>query len=268
MVAYVDGAGTGHNFGRYVMAGYVAFVHQWQEFADAWSSELQRYPAIPFFRMASMRNAAWRYEIGISKDQAELKTKRLGRLLQDSSLILFSAISSVSQEEFERVMTDTGLRANKDVRQAMGRLCFKTHYTYLFHSIAARVLWKLRDLEIVGDQVDFVFDREDQLFNNANVLLKNLRDRLPLEIRDMLGDASQNNDQTLVPLQAADYLAATARDYYAEPKNTKKRKRLLAASGTGHKNATLIHTEEHLRTMATALMKPRPVDLVLSNSAD
>jgi hypothetical protein len=77
----------------------------------------------------------------------------------------------------------------------------------------------VRDLGIVGDQVDFVFDRENELFDNANDLLRRTRRFFDPALFHMCGDAIQRDEDRVLPLQAADLIAGVAKDHCNDPQN-------------------------------------------------
>jgi hypothetical protein len=255
IAAHIDGAGTADGTGRYVMAGYVGFAQSWEDFVEKWNIELNRHPPIPYFRMACIRSHDWRVAHRISREQAEQKLRRLSHLLKGPE-ILFSVVTSVRQEDFQEIVTDSGILGDKQIRQVLGKFGLKTHYMYLFHSVIARTLWHLHKKLQIWDEVDFFFDRENKLFENANAFLEKIRPQLPPEIKSMLATANERESRNRIQLQAADLLAARARDYYNNPRHETE-KLLLAISGKldPEKNATLIHTRKHLRQMVEALQR-------------
>jgi hypothetical protein len=253
LAAYFDGAGTPQSTGRYVIAGYVAYALNWEKLVTAWDRQLKRRPAIPFFRNASMRHLEWRLSNGLSRQDAKWKTNDLARILK-SPLIQFSVVCSVDEPDFKSLVIDSGIVQDKQIRKAVGKFCFRSHYSYLFHSVVARTLWKLYDLGIRDDEVNFFFDTEQKHFECANRLLEKLKPTLPIEIRDMAGTANQQEGRKVLPLQMADLLASRARDYYRDPRE-KKRKQLSAVAGQRDpkRNTSLIHSRKHLRRMVAAL---------------
>jgi hypothetical protein len=255
--AFVDGSGPGHNNGRYVMAGYVAFCPIWSDIAERWEQTLAETPSIPKFKLTLSRNKEWRDQVGITEDQMERKIALLSELVTPPKT-LFSVICSISEPDFKRVVEETNIKSNKHVRKVLGKYVFKTPYATLFHNVVARTLNKVRDLGIVGDQVDFVFDRENELFDNANDLLRRTRRFFDPALFHMCGDAIQRDEDRVLPLQAADLIAGVAKDHCNDPQNMEIRNQLLSLSGKGEHNATLHLTEQHIRNAITAITRPMP----------
>lgn len=65
--AYLDESSSGDSHGRFVIAGFVAFCHEWEDFAELWAAVLAAPPSVPYFRMSSFRSEEWRKEHGITK---------------------------------------------------------------------------------------------------------------------------------------------------------------------------------------------------------
>jgi hypothetical protein len=247
---FFDGSGPGQGHGRYVIAGFVAFAQTWCDIAERWKETLDSTPPIPKFKLSLSRNPTWRGEVGITADQMKSRIKKLSRLVTPPQT-LFSVVCSINADDFTDAVEASQIKGNKDVRVALGEYAFSTSYSMLFHSVVARTLWKVHDLGICGDQVDFVFDRENHLFDDAKKLLDLYRHAegsrgLPPEIAPLLGDAIQRDEDKLMPLQAADLLAGLAKDHCNDPQNHKSTKTLLALAGTGDHNTTLHHKRKRL----------------------
>ena len=255
--AFFDGSGPGHSNGRYVMAGFVSFCPTWGDIAEEWRKILDTRPAIPKFKMSLARNQEWRESIGITQTQMDDKIEQLSALVQPPRT-LFSVICSISQPEFRMIVTETEAQGNKHLRSILGKFTFKTAYALLFHNAISATLNKIRSLGIVGDQVDFVFDRENELFDNANILLKRTRRFFDPESYTMLGDAIQRDDDKVLPLQSADLIAALSKDQCNDPENMDLRNKIVKISGTGDYNATFHIREHHIRKLIAATLTPMP----------
>lgn len=254
--AFFDGSGPAGRDGRYVMAGFTASCSTWADIAEQWKTALQAKPAIPKFKMSLARNHTWRGDHRITKDQMDRKIRKLS-LLVTPPKTLFSVICSIDQGDFRELVESSGLRGDKVIRKALGKFCLTTPYTMLFHYVVATTLWRIHRLDICGDQVDFVFDRENKLFDDANALLRKLRPTLPVEIQNLLGDAVQRDEDKINPLQAADLIAARAKDQCNDQQNQKFRKAYRSLAGHGDHNATLHLEQRHIRAMLDKL-RARP----------
>jgi len=233
--AYVDESGSpGHN-GIFVMGGLIAFNLEWEAFLEPWAVVLGEDTAVPFFRTASFRDPVWRATHGLGADAANSKTEALAGIITYPPMA-FSVCCSVQKKDYRDIVVKSGAykRAGK-----LGRLWLKTPYAYCFHNIIALTLEKIvNKLGIVGDAVDFVFDRNDPLFDAANAMLRELRKSTVPEWRTTLGDVIPANDETVLPLQAADLLAGRLRDYCTSPKDAGVYESLLSVSGKGDSNIT------------------------------
>jgi len=211
MGGFFDGSGPANNFGRYVMAGFVSFCPTWAEIAERWAEVLAEKPAIPKFKLSLSRNPEWRGEWRISKDQMDRKIRKLAALVTPPST-LFSIICTIDIQEFHEVIESRKARSNRVLRKTLGKYTMKTPYAMLFHNTVAITLEQVSKLGIYGDQVDFVFDRENELFDNANTLLRNVRPIMKPELSGLLGDAVQRDEDKVLPLQAADLIAGLSKD--------------------------------------------------------
>jgi hypothetical protein len=245
--AYVDESSPADGHGRFVIAGYVSFCHEWEDFTDLWASTLAAAPAVPYFRMASFRDKKWREEHGITKEEADAKTEALASLIREP-YFLFSCACSISHDEFREIITPQARRFR------LGRLTWlKTPYNMVFQRLVRIVLWKIIKLGIVGDQVDFVFDDNDALFDDANKLRRELRTTLNEPYRSLLGEVIPGDNEKLKPLQVADLLAARLKDHCVDPKNIALETLLREITGKGDKNATRHLSRSEVEAFAAEL---------------
>jgi hypothetical protein len=249
--AYVDDSGSSGRDGFYVMAGIVAPTFVWDDFVDPWAEILNSGVPVPFFRQANFRDPEWRKAHGISKEQAEAKTNQLANAIKYPPL-LFSVCCSVSKQQYREAITDPQLWRNAG---RIGKLWLKTPYAFCFHQMIGLTLRQMVNyLGLAGEVVDFVFDRNEPLFDAANVMLRELRPTLqPKGWSEALGDAIPGNDEKVIPLQSADLVAGRLKDHCSTPKNKDIYKSLVGVTGIGNNNITW-HTRPHtLRDLATGL---------------
>jgi hypothetical protein len=243
--AYVDESSSGDSHGRFVIAGFVAFCHEWEDFTELWAAVLAAPPSVPYFRMSSFRSEKWRKEHGITKEQAGSKLDDLTALIKDP-YFLFSTIVSISQDDYSELIGPQARRFRLD------NTWLTTPYNYCLQRLVAITTWKINKLGICGDQIDFVFDDNDALFDDANRLFRELRKGQDEPYRSIIGDAIPGNDQTLKPLQVADLFAARVKDYCVNP--TEESTRLLRTiSGRGDRNATKHLKRSDLQSFALDL---------------
>lgn len=249
--AYVDESGSAGRDGIFVMAGLVAFVMDWEEAAQSWETVLRSGTPVPFFRTASFRSKEWRSEHKLSVDDANSKAESLAQAVRYPPL-LFSVCCSVQKTDYREIIADSGV-CNKAGK--IGKLWLKTPYAYCFNNVISLTLEMIvSKLGIVGDVVDFVFDRNDSLFDASNEMLRELRKVLkPEGWRETLGDAIPGDDRKLLPLQAADLLAGKLKDHCSLPGNADVLKSLLSVSGEGDRNITLHAGPKQLRNLASRI---------------
>jgi hypothetical protein len=250
--AFVDESGTGRKDGFFVMGAIVAFAVKWEEFVTPWAEILKAGSPVPYFRASSFRSEEWRTEQHITKQEADEKTEALARLFTYPPL-LFSVCASVKKQDYRAAIT--GEKLHKGAGK-LGSLWLNTPYAYCFHNIVALTIETIvNKLGIVGDMVDFVFDRNDPLFDAANAMFRGLRNRFEdQQWRTTLGDVIPGNDEVVIPLQAADFLAGRLKDHRAAP-TSDTAVELLTVSGTGDSNITRDITRARLDNFAKRLPK-------------
>src|SRR5271154_263133 len=249
--AFFDGSGPGHHNGRYVLAGFVAFCPTWADISERWATVLEETPSIPKFKLSLSRSKEWRDKVGITEDQMQVKIAHLSELVAPPKT-LFSVLTSISESDFRKVVADTKVQGNKQLRAPLGKYAFKTAYMLSFHNAVFITLQKIKKLGIVGDQVDFVFDRENELFDNANALLRNMRRFFEPDSYAMLGDAVQRDEDNVLALQAADLIAGITKDHCNDPENPELRKQLISLTGSGDNNITRHLSERDIRAVISA----------------
>jgi len=251
--AFVDESGSAGRDGIFVMGGLVAFASKWDEFIEPWDAALRADVAAPFFRTASFRSLDWRTAHGLSIDDANRKTEALARTITYPP-ILFSVCCSAQKKDYRDIVVNSGAPRKAG---RLGKLWLKTAYAYCFHNVISLTLEMIvNKLCISGDVVDFVFDRNDPLFDAANKMLRELRKCLKiLEWSKTLGVAIPGDDEKILPLQAADLLAGRLKDHCSSPKDVEIRKSLLSVSSEEEdKNITL-----HITRMSPQKRSPCPV---------
>lgn len=234
--AYVDESGSAGRDGIFVMGSLVAFTSKWDDFVDSWHAVLTSDSAVPFFRAASFRDSKWRDEHGLSIDEAKRKADDLAKKITYPP-ILFSVCCTVQKQEYREIVVESGAYGKAG---SLGKLWLKTPYAYCFHNVISLTLEKIvNKLGIAGDAVDFVFDRNDPLFDASNAMLRGLRKAISVSgWSETLGDAIPGSDETVVPLQAADLIAGRLKDHCSSPKDKAVYQSLLSVSGNGDNNIT------------------------------
>lgn len=258
--AFIDESSSRDANGIFVMGGFVAFVSEWERLSEQWEHVLKSDPVVPFYRTTYFRDPRWREEHGLDRATAMCKTEALAYLLTYPPL-LFSVCVSVDKQEYRDVIETSGILQKRIGRT--GRLWLKTPYSYCFHNLIAITLRKLvGNLDIRGDVVDFVFDRNEPHFDAANKMLRAMRQQgfgdIPQSWASTLGDAVPGNDETLNPLQMADLLAGRLKDHCSN-NNPQFLRALLAVSGAGDGNITFHARKHHIEKLIHKMVKDFPV---------
>lgn len=245
--AHVDESGSSSRSGVFVMTGLVAFNYQWESLVGPWDSILKEGTVIPYFHMTEMRLPEWREKYGLSPEEGGAKTAALAKCITYPPM-LFSVCVSIQKDDYRSIVTDSGILRRLKREE---RLWLNTPYNYCFQQIVGRTLEKIVDkLNIVGDVVDFVFDRNHPLFEAAETMLNELRSGpMPPGWKETLGDANWNLYEKLIPLQAADMLAGTFMEYCSNPNDEITAAGLLSISGSGDNNITLHVKPDRLRRL-------------------
>jgi hypothetical protein len=253
--AYVDESDAGTRGGIFTISGYVAFMPQWCDLTEEWTRVLETTPSVPYFRTASFRDKDWRDEHGVSCQDLDAKIAALESLLHESPHILFSSIFTLSKDLFRSIVGPEASHFTRIGR--VGKTWLKTPYNYAFQHFVRFTLRKVAMLDISGDQVDFVFDHNDALFDDASALLRELRKTMEEPYRSMLGDAIPGDDKKLKPLQAADFLAARVKDCFTNTNDKTLLESLRFVAGKGDRNITVKTRLQDLERFANNLRRQR-----------
>lgn len=246
--AFADESSSGDSRGIFTVSGYIGRPAEWEEFSEKWAAFLAQTPSIPFFRMASLRSKEWRAEHGISKEQADAKVATMESLLIQSPHILYSDVFTVTQSDF------TAIISPEVKRFRLKNTWLKTPYNYAFQYFVRLAMEKAKLLG-VQEQIDFVFDCNDALFRDADKMLRELKKGLPEPYASTLGTALPGNNERIMPLQAADLLAARIKDHCMNPGDIECERLARKTAGTGVRNITVHAKQPLLAAFARRLSK-------------
>jgi hypothetical protein len=199
---YADDSGSDGKREPYVLGGFVLPVEKWAAFSDDWKTQLDRAPAIDYFKMfeAVERNGQFQ---GV---QPEIRDRKIRDLLEVIDAHKPKGIYSVLQwSEFRELMATnlSGHLANP--------------YPYLFGLLFDALAKYQRDAGIFPEETDFDFDEQGEAgkfcLATYDILKAALSDGSP-EIRKMMGRMPiMLDDKRYLPLQAADMFAWSMRRY-------------------------------------------------------
>ncbi len=198
--AYSDDSGRGQP-PVFVYAGWVSTADRWADFANEWDRALTIPPSVTHFKMKDA--AACEGEFArFSKPQRD---ERL-RLLMDiiNSHVDYGVSVSVRQDHYTEVF-DNVLSVTYD-----------SPYQFAATHLMARIVgWERMDLR--NSKVKFIFD---EMNATEEAEIKHFwdltRKRGPAWVRRRVGRVTVEDDEDVLPLQAADILAWVTRRVFDE----------------------------------------------------
>lgn len=185
---YVDASGKGDP-DYLVIAGYIASAEAWAAFSEEWQERLDMRPSMPYFKMVDMAKSPERLE----------RAGWFYRVIENHAVAAVSCVLSTS--DLHRAVASTKWPSHLE-RWDM----YNNPYYLGFKAIMYELAHEARTLGIT-EPIDFIFDEDSEKRYTLNMW-----DRLKLaggpKIRPFLGDPPiYRNDQTTLPLQAADLYA-------------------------------------------------------------
>lgn len=198
--AYSDDSGRGQP-PVFVYAGWVSTVDKWAEFANAWEQALLIPPSVRFFKMKDA--AALEGEFG--RFDETLRNERLSILMDIiNDYVDYGVSVSVRQDHYTEVF-DRVLSITYDSPQQFAAT----------HLMARIVGWERMDLR--NSKVKFIFDEMNATEEAEIQHFWNLtRQRGPAWVRRRIGRVVVEDDEDILPLQAADILAWLTRRVFDE----------------------------------------------------
>jgi len=199
---YADDSGSDGQRRPYVLAGFVLPVEKWAQFADDWKAQLDRPPAIAYFRMFEAVERIGQFEW----IQPEIRDRKIRDLLDVIDAHKPKGIYSVLQwDEFRALMATnlTGHLANP--------------YPYLFGLLFDALAKYQQDAAIFPEETDFDFDEQGEAGKFCLSIYDKIKAALAEnspEMGEMMGRIPiMLNDKKVRPLQAADMFAWAMRRY-------------------------------------------------------
>lgn len=190
--AYADDSTHSQGERRLYLAAYSNSVDNWIAFSNEWKAALTETPSIKYAKMSEAESLQGQFKGWRSEDR-DAKVLKLAKLIRKYDPV--SIHTSVSTAECAKVMSGR-------VPHGMARpylICFQALVIHLaqFHAMKGLTV-----------PVDFVFDEQGGVGQEAALLYPWLRESLPPEVRAMMGTTPIfRNDKDVAALQAADLLA-------------------------------------------------------------
>jgi hypothetical protein len=199
--AFIDESWNGQFF---VLAGFVFTAQAAQAFSLDWGSALQEAPAIKYFKMNEVNGKTKGQFASFSGKERQEKLLSLARVAGRHAGAYFSV--SVPVEYFDSILVPALPEE------------FRFPYLWLFNGLVTA----MSSYEFhVGERrlIDFTFDEQRQFLAKAIALYERVKIFPPFKEHDIVvGRIEAAQDQTVLPLQAADMLVGQVRLFLASPK--------------------------------------------------
>ncbi|MEX0809930.1 MAG: DUF3800 domain-containing protein [Dongiaceae bacterium] len=192
--AYIDDSMSHEGQKKLVLAGYINTAECWASFSDAWQWELRQSPAIAYLKMSEANYLTGEFS-GWRPSERDNKIQRLAKVIRDSKpASIHSSVSSVDVNNIIKPVAPYG---------------FSSPYFYCFQAIMIPLAIHQSKM---GDEVrvpiEFIFDEQGGLGDEARALYKMIRSDLSQELQGLLSvEPIFRDDKLVMPLQAADVLA-------------------------------------------------------------
>lgn len=193
---YVDGSGTGDP-GLFVMGGYIASAKAWAAFSGEWQERLNMRPQLPYFKMSEMAQSPERLE----------RAGWFYRVIEDH---VGAAISCV-------IPVQTLIKCVREAKWPPGMETYflENPYYFAYYAMVTGVSHEQLGWGL-NEPVDFIFD-EEAIRKFPPEGWARMKLAATPDARRMMGDFPiYRNDQTTLPLQAADLWAWWVRKWAME----------------------------------------------------
>jgi hypothetical protein len=198
--AFVDDTGSDPNEMAFNLCCWVSDADGWDRFSEDWYRELQKRPSIDYFKHNEAKGLKKQFK-GWKRPAADKKIFALAKIIARHKN--YGMITGAENKLF-KVLLNRAAAAPQQFRSVMH---VSRPYDFCFHSIIAMVLQHQVNLAD-GRTVDFIFDRGDRAFFECNKIYEEWREFQALPaMKAIAGVATQGDDKTIMPLQAADLLA-------------------------------------------------------------
>ena len=191
--AFADDSASDVSDKRFFLVAYVTTANLWASFSDLWELELRRKPSIAYFKMVEASGLRGQFA-GWSRTDRDAKVHALAQIIHFFKP--WFIYCSVSREEYGRILAPVAPKG------------LKIPYFACFWGL---IRTTARYHQTLGDDVppvDFVFDEQGGLGDDAVLFYRWLKESEEPEIRNLLGATPIfRDDKHVLPLQAADMLA-------------------------------------------------------------
>ncbi|WP_082484446.1 DUF3800 domain-containing protein [Rubellimicrobium mesophilum] len=190
--AYVDDSAKHLGRQMFFFGGYVNHADKWQEFTEEWARVLSENRSLPYTKMKNANSLHGLYH-GWSEEDRDRKLKALASVIANSGAQSFHV--SVYRKEFEQIF---------DKSLPYG---FQKPHFICFGALITGITKLHRELGSPYP-IRFIFDNQDEIRGSVLALYEGWKKDQPEDLRLLMGGTPTfENDETVLPLQAADMLA-------------------------------------------------------------
>ena len=180
----------------YTVAGYLAPIHQWQEFSPQWYAVLKDRPRLGFYRTYDALRLDGQFK-GWTAKQRDSRIAKLAGVIPNENT--FGVAAHLSKRDFKEFFTPNFLRDWDD-----------PYYVCATYLIAHTCLgMRLGNNKI--DTIEFIFDRQGKVGTNFKIAYEAMFKPMSLSLFPFLGTVRHEKKTDFLPLQAADMQAGWVR---------------------------------------------------------
>jgi hypothetical protein len=179
-----------------VLAGWVGTADMWGAFSEDWDKALRMSPRIEYFKWVEAANFNGQFN-GMSEQSRDEKLRLLVSMIADHEPLGIGCAMPVDLHK-----SVFGENPDRFVR---------TPYFMCFYSIVTQLLGYL-GTHGPAEKVDFIFDIQPGEMESAIGSWEHLKKVAPANTKGLIGNVSFNDDQLVMPLQAADLTAGWTRE--------------------------------------------------------
>lgn len=187
--AYFDDSGSDGQSPYYVLAGYIATIERWEQFADEWHVALADPPSIKYFKAREAFRLKDQFN-GFTSDQRDAKVGALQKVLRSNALSGF--VVAMEQESYDR-------HVKGKIPQSLD-----SPYFFCFLGLVELTARVITSVGLKGT-IDFVFD-EQGIEKRARPVFDAFK-LWQWPSREVVGNLDWRSDLDELPLQASDLLA-------------------------------------------------------------
>jgi Protein of unknown function (DUF3800) len=202
---YIDDSGSEPNGQSFLLSGFILETEQWERFSDEWQFQLRREPRIEYFKMHEAVAREGQFK-GWHKEFVLCKIKDL------LSVIEHYAPTGIS------CMTEWS-----DYQEVLGNLAIddlKGPYGLLFQLVFIAIAESQKSAGIFPTPIDVDFDDQGKVGKFALQLFQDMKAEFPEKWKQMFGRIpGMLDEKQVLPLQAADMLAWTERNWLVPSSN-------------------------------------------------